>query len=221
MYRLTSESKILTNLISRNFVTKSKNLYDVLGITPNATQADIKAAYYKLSKAYHPDTAKDKSSGDNFRAITEAYEVLGNYRLKKLYDKGIIHTAGKDYAHHSRASERTQPYDESDHDDDPTTKFYKSRLRQQHAGRSKVYDFDEWTQSHYGATFKKQQETKRRQDFKYGRDSRHSEKTGSRNALFGLLAVIVCFVVIAEYVSHTHLDVVDPALVKSKKSSDN
>lgn len=179
-------------------------------------QADIKAAYYKLSKAYHPDLAQDKASADKFRAITEAYEVLGNYRLKKMYDKGIIHTAGKDYAHHSRAHERTQPYDEHDHeDDDATTKFYKHRLRQ-HKG-SKVYDFDEWTQSHYGETFKKQQETKRRQSFKSGRDSRHTESTGSRNSLFGLLAAVVCFVIIAEYISHTRLDVVDPA----KKTSDN
>jgi len=145
---------------------------------------------------------------------------LGNYRLKKLYDKGIIHTAGKDFAHHARGTERTQPYDDHDHDDDPTTKFYKSRLRQHHMGKTKVYDFDEWTASHYGETFKKQQETKKRQNFKSGRDSRHTEKKGSTNALFGLLAVIVCFVIVAEYATHTKLDVVDPALVKSKKSSD-
>lgn len=133
-----------------------------------------------------------------------------------MYDKGIIHTAGKDYAHHARSHERTQPYDENDHEDDATTKFYKHRLRQ-HKG-TKVYDFDEWTQSHYGETFKKQQETKRRQNFKSGRDSRYTESTGSRNSLFGLLAFVVCFVIIAEYMSYTRLDVVvDPA----KKPDDN
>lgn len=88
-------------------------------------------------------------------------------------------------------------------------------------GKSKVYDFDEWTAAHYGETFKKQQDTKKRQSFKSGRDSRHTEKKGSTNALFGLLAAIVCFVIVAEYATHTKLDVVDPALVKSKKSSDN
>ena len=90
------------------------------------------------------------SAADNFRAITEAYEVLGNYRLRKLYDRGIIHQAGKDFSRHS--SDQTQPYDESVERemDDASTRFYKSRLSKHHtSGSHKIYDFDEWTAGMY------------------------------------------------------------------------
>lgn len=63
--------------------------YDVLGITAKATQADVKSAYYKLSMVYHPDRcANSAESVEKFRTITAAYEVLSNYRLRRLYDKG-------------------------------------------------------------------------------------------------------------------------------------
>lgn len=72
-----------------------KNHYNSLGLTKTATQADIKNAYYKLSKVYHPDKNQGhtldlrEQHSQKFRDITEAYEVLGNVRTRKLYDKGI------------------------------------------------------------------------------------------------------------------------------------
>lgn len=52
--------------------------YDHLGISPGATQGEIKAAYYKLSKIYHPDTNEgSKEAAEKFRTISEAYEVNG------------------------------------------------------------------------------------------------------------------------------------------------
>lgn len=66
-----------------------KSHYDVLGITPKATQVDVKAAYYNLSKVYHPDRNDGSTdAAQKFRDITEAYEILGNYKLRRLYDKG-------------------------------------------------------------------------------------------------------------------------------------
>jgi len=65
-----------------------KSYYDALGLTPKATQTDIKSAYYKLSMLYHPDKNKGSDAADKFRDITAAYEVLGNFNLRKLYDKG-------------------------------------------------------------------------------------------------------------------------------------
>lgn len=82
----------LNRIAIRSFTTGQLRLqthYDALGLRPNATHADIKSAYYRLSKLYHPD--KNKGSDDasvKFREITAAYEVLGNFRLRKLYDKG-------------------------------------------------------------------------------------------------------------------------------------
>lgn len=67
-----------------------QNHYDALGITPKATQSDVKTAYYKLSMIYHPDKNKGcNDAADRFRSITAAYEVLSNYRLRRLYDKGL------------------------------------------------------------------------------------------------------------------------------------
>ncbi|XP_055378002.1 dnaJ homolog subfamily C member 30, mitochondrial-like isoform X2 [Condylostylus longicornis] len=132
------------------------NHYKALGLPPNATQNDIKAAYYKLSMLYHPD--KNKGSDDaakKFREITAAYEVLGNLRLRRLYDKGIIHTAGAQYASEPQFEE-----------DDPQTKFYKAREKRAevpHAeGKTTIYDFDEWSQAHYGSTFDRKQKAKKR-----------------------------------------------------------
>lgn len=78
-------------LISRtNCVTaKRGNYYDVLKIIKTATQEEVKTAYYSLSKLYHPDTNKDsEDAAQKFLQITEAYEVLGNVKARKTYDKG-------------------------------------------------------------------------------------------------------------------------------------
>lgn len=66
-----------------------KDFYDVLGIDRKSTAKDIKEAYYELSKIHHPDRNKGcEKSAKTFRSISEAYEVLGNYRTRRLYDKG-------------------------------------------------------------------------------------------------------------------------------------
>lgn len=75
--------------LSNTASLRAKNHYDSLGLTPKATQADVKGAYYKLSMVYHPDKNEGCDvAAQKFRDITEAYEVLGNVRLRKLYDKG-------------------------------------------------------------------------------------------------------------------------------------
>lgn len=106
---------------------------------------------------YHPDKASEAGDAEKFRQITEAYEVLGNFRLRKLYDKGIIHTAGEKY-------HRYDPVEEEE--TDPTAKFYKARAHKDKStatGRTPIYDFDEWTNAHYGGAFKQQQRIKMRQ----------------------------------------------------------
>lgn len=68
---------------------KLTNLYARLGLNRNATQADIKSAYYKLSKMYHPDKNSGCSNAAiKFRDVAEAYEILGNAKSRKVYDRG-------------------------------------------------------------------------------------------------------------------------------------
>lgn len=73
-------------------LAKSKNLYDDLEIPKTATQTEVKSAYYELSKAYHPDRNKSEQAKLKFRLITEAYEILGNVRTRRMYDKGVLKT---------------------------------------------------------------------------------------------------------------------------------
>ncbi len=68
--------------------------YKVLGVDRKATQEDIKKAYRKLARQYHPDTNKDPGAEDRFKQISEAYDVLGDPDKRKKYDRGQSVFAG-------------------------------------------------------------------------------------------------------------------------------
>ncbi|TET55046.1 MAG: molecular chaperone DnaJ [Actinobacteria bacterium] len=66
-----------------------KDFYKILGIDQNASDAEIKKAFHKLARKYHPDANKgDKESETKFKKISEAYEVLHNPEKRKQYDMG-------------------------------------------------------------------------------------------------------------------------------------
>lgn len=76
-----------------------RDFYEVLGIDKNADEATIKKAYRKLAKKYHPDMNKGNPNAEKiFQEVTEAYEVLGDPKKRKLYDEygGISLEAGFD-----------------------------------------------------------------------------------------------------------------------------
>jgi molecular chaperone DnaJ len=65
-----------------------RNLYDVLGVKKDATDKEIKQAYRKLARKYHPDVNPgNKSAESNFKEINAAYEVLSDAEKRKKYDK--------------------------------------------------------------------------------------------------------------------------------------
>jgi len=65
-----------------------KDYYDVLGISRSASDGDIKSAYRKLAKTYHPDkNAGDEKATARFKEIGEAYAVLSDPEKRKLYDQ--------------------------------------------------------------------------------------------------------------------------------------
>lgn len=63
----------------------SKNYYEILGISKNSTEDEIKRAYRKLAHQYHPD--KNKGDDKKFKEINEAYQVLGNHDRREQYDR--------------------------------------------------------------------------------------------------------------------------------------
>ena len=64
-----------------------KTYYEILGVEQNATEADIKAAFRKLAKKYHPDLNKDNpEAAERFREVNEANEVLSDTQKRANYD---------------------------------------------------------------------------------------------------------------------------------------
>ena len=65
-----------------------KDYYEVLGLSRDASESDIKKAYRKLAMKYHPDrNANDKKAEENFKEIKEAYEVLSDHQKRANYDQ--------------------------------------------------------------------------------------------------------------------------------------
>ena len=67
---------------------KFKDYYDILGVARNASDAEIKKAFRKLARQYHPDVARDKSTAEEkFKEINEANEVLSDPEKRRKYDE--------------------------------------------------------------------------------------------------------------------------------------
>jgi curved DNA-binding protein len=69
-----------------------KDYYQVMGVARDATEAQIKQAYRKLARKYHPDVSKEKGAEARFKEVGEAYEVLKNPEKRAAYDQ-----LGKDF----------------------------------------------------------------------------------------------------------------------------
>uniref|UniRef100_A0A1A9W8C0 J domain-containing protein n=1 Tax=Glossina brevipalpis TaxID=37001 RepID=A0A1A9W8C0_9MUSC len=191
-----------------------QNYYEDLGVSRNSTIGEIKTAYYRLSKLYHPDKNQgSEEAAKKFRAINQAYEVLGNYKLRRLYDKGIIHTSH--YAQKSHDVDDTEP-----EIDDPSTKFYKSRFTKSTVldseGRTPIYNFDEWSRAHYGKSFERRKAAKAKHDRMTSETK--DQKLMSQNEY--LLLAIVIFSSLAYYKFATETSY-DTPKVKPKGNEKN
>ncbi len=65
----------------------SNSLYETLGITSSASEAEIKKAYRKLARQYHPDVNKEAGAEDKFKEVNAAYEVLSDKQKRAQYDQ--------------------------------------------------------------------------------------------------------------------------------------
>ena len=64
-----------------------KDYYSVLGVEPSAGDAEIKSAYRRLARKYHPDVSKEVGAEDKFKALNEAYEALRDPDKRRAYDR--------------------------------------------------------------------------------------------------------------------------------------
>ncbi|KAJ2852467.1 mdj1 protein precursor [Coemansia brasiliensis] len=96
-----TKDRLLSQTVSkRSFHTTrvsqaSEDFYDILGVKRDASQSEIKKAYYQLAKKYHPDANKEAGAKDRFIKIQEAYDTLSDESKRKSYDQfGTADPAG-------------------------------------------------------------------------------------------------------------------------------
>lgn len=68
-------------------MSEKRDYYDVLGVAKTASQAEIRTAFRKLARQYHPDLNKGEDAEDRFKELNEAYEVLSNDQKRAQYDR--------------------------------------------------------------------------------------------------------------------------------------
>lgn len=66
---------------------KYKDYYQILGVDRDASQEDIKKAYRRLARKYHPDVSKETDAEERFKEVSEAYEVLNDVEKRAAYDR--------------------------------------------------------------------------------------------------------------------------------------
>ena len=109
---------------------KKQDHYEVLGLKRDAENKEVKDAFYKLSKQYHPDVNKEKGAVEKFQDITDAYEVLSSSDSRAAYDRQTQMESASVVVtqRHQAASVRA---------DEDYTQFFKNRREERKIHNSK------------------------------------------------------------------------------------
>ncbi len=125
--------------------------YDILRVSPNATAAQIKSAYYKQSFIHHPDRSRSEDATRLFALVAEAYSVLGDSGLRRKYDRGILNQSA------GRPS--------------PSRRAPNARTR---------FDFDAFYQAHYGEQLQREQQMRLRREQMRQQQQQHTLRSWKR-----------------------------------------
>ena len=140
----------------RSAAKPQQSYYQDLDVDPQASSREIKEAFYKLSKEYHPDRNVDNPDAlKRFQAISEAYELLSNPQKRIKYDKGVL-------GRNSSVAER----EASSHRFEGET-FYGSRGNKKlHRSADIDRNLDRWVVENRKASFERQRDFKQlRRDY--------------------------------------------------------
>ena len=151
-----------------------RDLYSRIGVSPHATQAQIKEAYYKLSMKYHPDRNEGSEEAHRqFKEITEAYSVLGQYQSRRRYDKGLL---------------REYPPPPHVHQFRHGSGHYQSDKT-----KNSKYDFDEFYRAHYGEALRREKMARQKRASQENKPIQALSDTQQRLLIVTvILLVLVC-----------------------------
>lgn len=167
--------------------------YQVLEVPHDSTQEDIKSAYYKLTKIYHPDVNKTEEAKIKFQAISNAYEILSHYTKRKDYDRQLLIKGD------IKKSNYYSPVPE-----DPIASFHRTRATnfnpmKTDTNQKKIYNFDAWYDAHYRQTFARRKEGRAAQVFRMREreiDPDISNNTDLANIMTVVLAILIVSAVV-------------------------
>ncbi|XP_031134894.2 uncharacterized protein LOC116035737 [Sander lucioperca] len=130
--------------------------YEILEVSPTATQVQIKTAYYKQSFIYHPDRNADSEHATvRFSEISEAYTVLGSKALRKKYDRGML--SQSDLMATARPSAK-----DTGSSAKQTTESRRSMVGAD--SRGDVFDFDKFIKAHYNEQLQRERDIRVRKE---------------------------------------------------------
>ncbi|GAB1290267.1 DnaJ homolog subfamily C member 30, mitochondrial [Apodemus speciosus] len=138
-------------------------LYELLGVPSTATQAQIKAAYYRQSFLYHPDRNPGSiEAAERFTRISEAYLVLGSTILRRKYDRGLL--SDQDLRGPGVKPSKTPGADPTPPRPPPSPPRAHCGFRASPGGGRTMFDFDAFYQAHYGEQLERERRLRARRE---------------------------------------------------------
>lgn len=218
VYSIKNHRNVINSFWTRLFSSRSAKLvvnhYQVLGLTPKATQSDIKASYYKLSKLYHPDVSQNdqnEEASNKFRQITAAYEILGNLKLRRMYDKGLLPREGITFRN------TTTSDDDDDFVKEPANSPYKRTRSQPSTGRTEIYDFDEWSRLHYGNAINRRNVAREKMENRRGTRAEDEKQFQSNDFVSGAIFSILILTMLTAVASSDNDKPITPSSDKKAR----
>ena len=174
-------------------VQLGQSYYEDLGVHPQSSSKEIKNAFYKLSKDFHPDrNVDDPSALKKFQNISEAYDTLSNPAKRTKYDKGVLGRS-------SSVAER----EASSHRFEGET-FYGSRSAKLHRSNDRSRNLDSWVTDQRKTSFESKlrkgklgQQPKPKQNSMFDKRVAMSDPSNTQTDKgIGFLLIVIIFIVV-------------------------